>query len=625
MIHPHQSLIMIMGVQRSGTTALFDILANAHGVSACPESPGDAIYDDFYLRPEPEIREVLHAMPGTVLLKPVRESERRTPLAVAEEYADYNLRIIWLYRDPVNVYHSYCRLGWSDASSSAAVTFASQWMRRNQEAMDHVRQLGRQLMVVCYEDLTSDRSLIHALAAELQLQVSENLRGDTAMGRRSVPEDIQRVIDQFTLTVQSNLRKNRSILLTTEPANSGTGFLNRLRWNNKSANNSPRVTINGVAPSTMLGTPILQELIGAVDVAALYRRWRSDGPLHRDPASGEIAVLAYEACRAIHAASQPFSGQEPPPWRPDGESASRSDGLESYMSPRRPELRARIQRELQVACGGLPAHTPCDLSERLVVLADRIVAAWLALPTDDDGRLVRSLRHTLLQQAEGDGDGAWESLGHALAQRGSISDLLRDDLLMPSDVRAFLEDTCLPLLALPNLVENGLVVLGDRPATLEQLRAEPQLCRVAIDEALRLTPLVLSCKRRLNQPLQIHDQLLPAGSTVDLLFGTANRDPEAFANPDSFRLDRGGPSPFVFEHGSSPLCRLADARRAGCEHLALDVAAAVLAELLANPRRLRTVSANARVMYPRPDGSCVQVHSGVWVLLEEIVPPNSTG
>jgi hypothetical protein len=129
-----KSLIMIMGVQRSGTTALFDALAAAPGISPRNESKSDTIYDDYFLRPEPEIRAVLHSLPGTVLLKPVRESERRTPLQVAEEYRDYDLRIIWLYRDPVNVFFSYVRLGWCEDSPAAALWFAMEWSNRNEEA-----------------------------------------------------------------------------------------------------------------------------------------------------------------------------------------------------------------------------------------------------------------------------------------------------------------------------------------------------------------------------------------------------------------------------------------------------------------------------------------------------------
>ena len=90
---PATRLVMILGFQRSGTTALFDTLASAPGVSPRHEHADDDLYDDYFLRPEPQIRSVLAALPGTVLLKPVRESRRRSPLEVAKEYRDYDLSI----------------------------------------------------------------------------------------------------------------------------------------------------------------------------------------------------------------------------------------------------------------------------------------------------------------------------------------------------------------------------------------------------------------------------------------------------------------------------------------------------------------------------------------------------
>ena len=82
---PAKRLVMILGFQRSGTTALFNTLASASGVSPRHEHADDDVYDDYFLRPESQVRPVLSALPGMVLLKPVRESRRRSPLEIAEE------------------------------------------------------------------------------------------------------------------------------------------------------------------------------------------------------------------------------------------------------------------------------------------------------------------------------------------------------------------------------------------------------------------------------------------------------------------------------------------------------------------------------------------------------------
>lgn len=141
---------------------------------------------------------------------------------------------------------------------------------------------------------------------------------------------------------------------------------------------------------------------------------------------------------------------------------------------------------------------------------------------------------------------------------------------------------------------------------LEQLRKQPELTRNAVEEALRLMLLLLSSKRQLVRQLTIHDLLLPAESTVLLLYGAANRDPEAFPEPDTFRLDRRGPILFIFEHGSSPLSRLNNDLRPGFDHLALDVAAEVITELLRKHAHLQTTNASGAIINYTVGGICTQ-------------------
>lgn len=136
---PAKRLVMIMGFQRSGTTALFDTLASAPGVSPRHEHADDDIYDDYFLRPEPDVRPVLMALPGTVLLKRVRESRRRSPLEVAEEHHDYDLTIIWPYRDPVNVYRSWVEKFWVKSRPQG---MGQQWVTRNEYCLASRTVLG---------------------------------------------------------------------------------------------------------------------------------------------------------------------------------------------------------------------------------------------------------------------------------------------------------------------------------------------------------------------------------------------------------------------------------------------------------------------------------------------------
>src|SRR5205823_8664442 len=61
-------LIMVMGVQRSGTNVLFDSLATDRTLSAFPEDIDSAFYCNFRLRPLSELAALIERAPGRILL-----------------------------------------------------------------------------------------------------------------------------------------------------------------------------------------------------------------------------------------------------------------------------------------------------------------------------------------------------------------------------------------------------------------------------------------------------------------------------------------------------------------------------------------------------------------------------
>ena len=88
------------------------------------------------------------------------------------------------------------------------------------------------------------------------------------------------------------------------------------------------------------------------------------------------------------------------------------------------------------------------------------------------------------------------------------------------------------------LLSAALRVLGDRPDIQQQLRDDRSLIPVFIEECLRMDSPVKSVFRMARKTTTLGDTAVPAGTTVMVSPGAANRDPNRFDNPHEFSLDR---------------------------------------------------------------------------------------
>ncbi|MBV9515858.1 MAG: cytochrome P450, partial [Mycobacteriaceae bacterium] len=88
------------------------------------------------------------------------------------------------------------------------------------------------------------------------------------------------------------------------------------------------------------------------------------------------------------------------------------------------------------------------------------------------------------------------------------------------------------------LFSAALRVLGDRPDIQQQLRDDRSYIPTFIEECLRMDSPVKSVFRMARKSTTLGDVNVPAGTTVMVSPGAANRDPKRFDNPHEFRLDR---------------------------------------------------------------------------------------
>lgn len=71
-----------------------------------------------------------------------------------------------------------------------------------------------------------------------------------------------------------------------------------------------------------------------------------------------------------------------------------------------------------------------------------------------------------------------------------------------------------------------------------RLVQEPGLIAQAIEESLRFNTSAQRFKRVLTRDVELHGQIMRAGDSVALAYGSANRDRRKFENPDRYDIDR---------------------------------------------------------------------------------------
>ena len=112
------------------------------------------------------------------------------------------------------------------------------------------------------------------------------------------------------------------------------------------------------------------------------------------------------------------------------------------------------------------------------------------------------------------------------------------------------------------LLVASLRMLGERPDVQDLLRRERHRIPAFIEEMLRLESPLQGSFRLARRATSVGGVDLPAGTTVYVAEGAANRDPRHFENPDVLDLDRAnGRQHLAFAHGihtcaGAPLARL---------------------------------------------------------------------
>ncbi len=90
-----------------------------------------------------------------------------------------------------------------------------------------------------------------------------------------------------------------------------------------------------------------------------------------------------------------------------------------------------------------------------------------------------------------------------------------------------------------NLIGNGVLALLNHPDQLALLRARPELAPNAVEEVLRYWgPVEMASPRFSREAQRLGDRDIERGDVVFPVLAAANRDPERFAEPNYFDIER---------------------------------------------------------------------------------------
>lgn len=98
-------------------------------------------------------------------------------------------------------------------------------------------------------------------------------------------------------------------------------------------------------------------------------------------------------------------------------------------------------------------------------------------------------------------------------------------------------------------IGNAIALLAAHPDQYELLRQDPRLIPAAINEVLRFEAPVHAFGRLVKEDVEVDGTLIPAGSQVAILFGSGNRDPRHYDNPDVFDIRRNPVDHLSFGYG----------------------------------------------------------------------------
>jgi len=325
-----------------------------------------------------------------------------------------------------------------------------------------------------------------------------------------------------------------------------------------------------------------------------YRALREHDPVHRMP-DGAYLITRWRDCDAVYRDARVFSSDKKIEFKPKYGDAPLYEHHTTSLVFNDPPLHTHVRRAIQMA---LSNRVIAEMETGLVVLVDQlldvlaekghadliddfaaaipveIIGNLLGVPHEDRGPLrgwslaiLGALEPVLTEQQLALGNNAVRDFSNYLA--GLIDDRRRnpgdpDKDLVTRLIRGEhdgreLADTeltqnCIFILnagheTTTNLIGNALEIFIRFPPERQRLTADPALARSAVEEVLRFESSNQLGNRIVTEETTLGGIVMPKGTLVTIGIGAANRDPDAFSDPDRFDVARNPTRHLAFGSG----------------------------------------------------------------------------
>lgn len=221
------------------------------------------------------------------------------------------------------------------------------------------------------------------------------------------------------------------------------------------------------------------------------------------------------------------------------------------------KMRPMVERHITAFIDNVIESGECDLTSVIRVPAI-ITIDWLGLPVDEWQRYARA-HHAVLatapespeyrQAAEVDLPYLSDQMWRTIAQRREqpADDVISYLIAQEIDDRPITDDEVFAIVELliaggtgttASLVSQTLVWLSQHTEVRQRLIDDPSLLDRAVEEFLRFFSPTQALARTVTQDTEFHGCPMRQGDRVLLSWSSANRDGEAFDDPDDIDIDR---------------------------------------------------------------------------------------